>query len=208
MTEEQQPLKGQPEPDPASTDKLASGVRNQADIDLILCVRRAVERTLSTMCHISLVEKPTIELKPVVKWMGKMRVIKPLDCAFVSVITFRHGAAKRKIYEVNGFIVLYIPETTADELIKALGLSGTFDEDDIKDACGEFLNIMAGSFKLELVKVGYEELEISPPFNFGFKVDELFDYYQDYKFDLTFFKEGKTYLHVDIALDKIVKGNG
>jgi len=196
MTEEELQPEGQ---------NLQQGVRNQTDIEIIMCMRRAVMQTFSTMCHIDLKEKPKIKLKPVVRWQGKIRVIKPVDCSFCSVITFGHQRENKKKYEVDGIIVLYIPDSTSEVLLPAMGLRGNFDEDDIKDACGEFLNVMAGGFKAELVKNGYEEIEISTPFNFGLKVDELFDYYEDYEFEISFFREQKRFLQVDIGLDKITK---
>ncbi|MEW5895069.1 MAG: chemotaxis protein CheX [Candidatus Omnitrophota bacterium] len=184
---------------------LRQGVRNQTDIDIIMCLRKAVTHTFSIMCHLDIAEKPRIELKPVVRWQGKMRIIKPIEAAFVSVITFKNPSRKLKKYEVNGIIILYIPGATVDIVLPAMGLGMSFDEDDIKDACGEFLNVVAGSFKTELVKNGYEEMEISTPVNFGCNVDELFDYYQDHKFEITFFKDGQQLFQVDVGLNELSK---
>ena len=189
-----------PESAPPST-----GVTNQRDIDILISARKAVQDTFSTMCHIDLTEKPTISTKPVIQWQGKMRVLKPLDCVFVSVITFRHDTVKLKHFEVSGIVILYVPEDTASAFVRAFGLSGTPEEDDIRDCCGEFLNVMAGSLKTELVKKGYDNFDLSTPHSFGAKVDELFDYYGNEKFELVFTIEGKLFLQLDVAFNRMTQ---
>ncbi len=179
------------------------GVRNQTDIDIIMSARKAVVNTISAMCHIELQEKPRIESKPIIQWQGKMRVLKPLDCVFVSVITYKHSSLKLKQFEASGVVILYVPEDTALSMIRAFGFVGKPEYDDILDGCGEFLNVMAGTLKTELINRGYDDFSLSLPHTFGSQVDELFDFYGKDKFELTFSVEGETFLQLDIGFNRL-----
>jgi|GEM_PF-637852 len=182
-----------------------NGPSNQTEIDIIMAAKKAVEKSVETMLKFTLNEKPLIERKPVIDWQGRMRVVKPADCAFVSIITLRRQKAQILHFSVHGFFTIYIPEDTADTILRGLGMTGPVTDDDIRDGCGEFLNIIAGLFKRFLVSMGYEELEISLPHNFGFHVDELIDFKEPFKFEIVFMHEGKKFLHVDIGTEKMKK---
>ncbi len=179
------------------------GVKNQTEIDIIMSARRAVVHTINTMCHIELKEKPQIENKPTIQWQGKMRVLKPLDCVFVSVITYRHDSLKLKQFEVSGIVILYVTEDTALAMVKSFGFVGKPEYDDILDGCGEFLNVMAGNLKTELINRGYDDFTLSTPHTFGSQIDELFDFYGTNKFELKFSVEGETFLQLDIAFNRL-----
>lgn len=182
---------------------MVSGVSNQRDIDIIMSARKAVVSTISAMCHLELQEKPKIESSPVIQWQGKMRVLKPLDCVFVSVITYRHDALKLKKFECNGIVILYVPEDTAVTMLRSFGFVGIPEVEDILDGCGEFLNVMAGTLKTELIKRGYDDFNLSSPHTFGSQIDELFDFYGKEKFELTFTVEGSLFLQLDVGFNRL-----
>ena len=181
------------------------GPSNQTEIDIIMAAKKAVEKAVETMIHIVLSEKPIIQRKQIIDWQGRMRVIKPVDCAYVAIITLRRQKAQVFHFSVHGFIIIYIPEDTAGIILKALGMTGPLAEEDIRDGCGEFLNIIAGLFKRYMVGMGYEELEISTPHSFSFHVDELVDYRDNSKFEIVFNHEEMKFLHVDVAVEQIKK---
>lgn len=181
------------------------GPSNQVEIDIIMSIKKAVDKAVETVMHFSFNEKPVIERKQVIDWQGRMRIVKPPDCAFVSLITLRRQKARIWHFSVHGFIVIYIPEDTAYTILRCYGIVGEMKESDVRDGCGEFLNNIAGLFKRTMVSLGYEELEISTPHNFGFHVDELIDYRENFKFEVIFNHEEKKFLHIDIALSQIRK---
>lgn len=178
----------------------------QLEIDTIMCIKRAVAVTFLKMCNLKL-PPPQIHKKPIIKWQGRMRLIKPLDTAFTSVITFRLSESKSNRYEVLGIAGLYVSEDVLSLLLQSLGLRGLTDEEDLKDGLGEFLNVICGAFKAELVKEGYPELNISTPYNFSRAIDELFDYYKDEKFEMLFPipPDNEMHFYLDLALTSVDK---
>lgn len=181
------------------------GPSNQTEIDIIIAVKKAVEKATSSIIHIELSEKPVITRKPIVVWQNRMRIINPGDCAFVSLVSLRHPQGKGDNFAINGFIVIYIPEETADMMTRALGKGGQLSDEDIRYGCGEFLNSMADMFKRYLMAMSYEELSVGAPHNFGSRVDELVDYHEPTKFEVVFSHEETKFLHVDIGIEKIKK---
>jgi hypothetical protein len=181
------------------------GPSNQTEIDFIMAVKKAVERATETSVHITLSEKPIISRKPIVVWQGRMRIVNPTDCAFVSLVSLRHAQGKKENLAITGFIVIYIPEDTATMLGRVLGKTGLSLEDDILYGCGEYLNNIAELFKGYLKALLYEELVVGVPHNFGAHVDELVDYHEPTKFEVVFNHDEMKFLHVDIGIEKINK---
>jgi len=172
---------------------------NEQDKDLVRSLKRAIYKTFFIMCKYSIEGEPTVEKKDIIQWMQRYNVVKPVEYLYASVMTFRYGA-KKSVYSVDGIIVVYYPEDVADFIFKYINVASE-GVDDIVDACGEFCNIIAGGFKVELVEAGYEELDISVPVTFYGEVNELFEYRGDKQLEITYRKEGELFLMTDLAID-------
>ncbi len=178
----------------------------QPELDSIMCLRRSVENTLSKMCNFHLTEKPRIERRAVIRWQNQMRILKPPEYHFVAVIGFRHSNVNIEKYEVHGITIMYLTENTVEMLLKALQITVDMnDPDDVLDGCGEFLNIIAGSFKSELVSAGYEELDMSVPAAYMGQVAELYNYRKSEVFRIIFPFESQPFIEIELGLDSIKK---
>ena len=172
---------------------------NEQDKDLVRCLKRSIYKTFFIMCKHSIEGEPTVEKKPIIQWMQRYNVLKPVEYLYASIITFRYGQ-KKSVYSVDGITVVYFPEDVADFIFKYINIASD-GVDDMIDACGEFCNIIAGGFKVELAEAGYEELDISVPVTFYGDVNELFEYRGDTQLEVVYRKEGELFLMVDLAIE-------
>jgi len=170
-------------------------VSGQLEIDLIMSMVKAVNKVSLQKFELSLKEKPKIEKKMVVQWQGKMKVLRPADCVYVSVMMIQRPKAKD-----NGIFVLYLPESIAEMLASSAHVKRSDGEEGVLKACGDFLIEIANYFKMYMLKLGYEDLNFSTPANFTSKVDQLFDFYQLTKFQITFFKDEEKFLEFDVGM--------
>ena len=175
-------------------------ISGQLEIDLIISVRKAIDKTVAKMFEIKLEEKPKIEQHPTIQWEGKFKVSKPSDCVFCSTITI-----ERENHDDNGIVVLFIPESIAEIIAGGLGISLKQGEEGVMKGCGQFLEAVVEYFTKHLVKLGYEELKFSEPYNFSHKVDQLFDYHRSKKYVLTFSHKGEKFVQVEMGIGPLRK---
>jgi len=173
-------------------------VSGQLEIDLIMSMVKAVNKVSLQKFELSLKEKPKIEKKMVVQWQGKMKVLRPTDCVYISVMMIQRPKAKD-----NGIFVLYLPESIAEMIGISAHVTRGDGEEGLLKACGEFLIEIGNYFKAYMLKLGYEDLQFSPPVNFTSKVDQLFDFYQTTKFQITFFRDEEKFLEFDVGMGPI-----
>ena len=169
------------------------------DNDVLKCLKHAVYKTFFIMCKYSIEDKPTVEKKPIIQWMQRYNVVKPIEYLYISVITFKAGV-QSTLYNVNGIIAVYYPEDVADFIFKYINVKSEGVED-IVDACGEFCNVIAGTLRNELVETGYNEIGISVPTSFYGDVNELFEYRGTEQLEVVYRKESEPFLMVDVAID-------
>jgi len=180
--------------------KEEEGISGQLEIDLIMSVRKAVEKTASKKINVKLTEKPVIKQKPTVMWQNKMKVMRPADCVFSSAIIIERGNPKD-----NGIAVLFIPESVAEFIATASGVSFSEGYDGVMRACGEFLNEMLKRFGTYMTNLGYEELKLSQPHNFSARVDQLFDYNRLTKFEMTFLRNSEKFVQLELGIGPLKK---
>ena len=180
--------------------KEEEGISGQLEIDLIMSARKAIVKTAEKKINVKLEEKPKIEQKPVVMWQGKMKVMRPTDCVYVSAITIERGNPKD-----NGIAILFIPEEVAEFIATASGVPFSEGYDGVMRACGEFLNEMLERFRNYLMKLGYEELKFSQPQNFSSTVNQLFDYTRLTKFEITFSRKKEKFVQLELGIGPLKK---
>jgi hypothetical protein len=56
-----------------------------------------------------------------------------------------------------------------------------------------------------MLKLGYEELRFSETTNFSSNVNQLFDYYQSTKFQITFMKDNEKFVEFEVGIGPIKK---
>ncbi len=183
-----------------SKEPVEEPISGQLEIDLIMSARKAVEKVVKTKLEISLDGKPVIEQKPVVHWQGKMKILRPSDCVFVSAIVI-----DREKTEEKGIAVLFIPDTIAETIAGSMGVPRSEGIDGVMRGCGEFLNEVAERFKHYLDKLEYEEIKFSEPVNFSSQPSKLFEYDRSMKFELTFFKKEEKFVQLEVGIGPLKK---
>lgn len=170
--------------------------------DVVVCLKRSIKKTFSVMAKTSAPGEGVVAKKKVIQWMGRFNVIKPHGYLYTSVMRYRYGP-KKNLLDVNGIMVIFYPENVAEVVVKMLQLERKATEDDILDACGEFCNVVSGTFKVELAKMGYNELEIGIPVSFIDEVDELFEYRGKDEIEITYYDENnEPFVRVVFACDE------
>ncbi len=170
--------------------------------DVVACLQRSIKKTFSVMARTPVPGEATITKKKIIQWMGRFNVIKPHGYLYTSVMRYRYGA-KKDLLNCNGIMVIFYPDNVAEIIVKMLQLEKKPTEDDILDACGEFCNVVSGSFKVELAKMGYNELDLGLPVSFVGEVDELFEYKGKEEVEVTYYDENnEPFVRVVFACDE------
>ena len=131
-----------------------------------LMMAEVVKRVLLKRAEIRLYQKPAIQKKEIVEFRQRMRVsgvTKFQDKTYIATVNFYKNAKDLMSQFPVGALVLYVPETYVDILMKKLQypVFDLDDEEQLKDACGTFCNLIAGNFNTGLISLGYSQLEMS-----------------------------------------------
>ena len=86
-------------------------------------------------------------------------------CHIAVINFFRTDRDLEKNIKACGAVVVYFRNDCLVKLFKAMGFPIESEKDVgmLRDICGEFCNIVAGSFKNELVRLGFINLPMSAP---------------------------------------------
>lgn len=164
-------------------------------IDIAVCIMRSVDKALKTTARITLVEMPRVTKVELIN----ARLLMAAKGMFVSVLQFNR-LFKKKRYK--GACVLYIPKSNLSSMFQAIGITEESPEAQLRDACGEFCNMLLACLKKEVMNIGHSDFDISTPRSYVDSVDEaidISDYCQNY--GLSFIHDGKWLLTVDVAME-------
>lgn len=161
-------------------------------VDIATSAMRAVNSTLRIMCSVTVSEMPTVLKKEIVRAQIFAR-----EGTFSSAVTFQQDNAGTK-----GGIVVYIGSQHITSVFGNLGIDSKSGESDIKDACGEFCNVIAGSFKSEIAALGFKDVSLTTPLNCFGTVDEEMEIDASYKYSVGFSHGNAGILTVDIFIEK------
>ena len=140
----------------------------------------------------------------IIEYESRMRVfgmeIFNATC-FIAVINYYLSEQHQKNHDASGALVVYIEESVAGRLLKALGYRD-FDEDEegaVLEKLGQFAQVLAESYKQE---IGQPGLILAPPKTYRNTVPEgvEFSYDQYTKYQTKFFIWKQKALAVDVTL--------
>lgn len=164
-------------------------------IDICTSTIRAVNRTLISMTEVRLTQMPEVSRQDVVT----LRIMAT-EGTFVALVMFQQPFGTRNI---KGGMLVYIPKRNVKDLFGNLGIDEHSDGSEIMDACGEFCNVMAGSFKTEIVNSGYSDVSLSLPEKYADHVNELIRVDVTCKYKLAFSHKGRDLLSVEVFMEDI-----
>ena len=175
----------------------------------------SVEKMFISICSARLDGAPKITKRAIVEWRKRMKVYgfeKFKEFCYISVIKYYLDPASQKADKPFGVVILYIELPHAYDLLAMLKIEidvkphlyeGEISEEDkaMAECCGEFCNIVAGSFKTDLAQIGYPELIMSTPENYVQDVPEgiIYPSKEQFKYELAFKVEGKR-VFVDVVM--------
>ena len=150
---------------------------------------------------------PALEKRPIIEFMRKMRVFgmeKFENPTFIASINYYLNVKDMEDHRAVGAVIIYIEQGFVGKLLRLLHypIIDEEDEDVLKDACGTLCNVIAGQFKVEIVKLGYNDLEMShfsSYKNSAFQGIE-FDAQQKEKYELSFFISDEKRLVVEMTM--------
>lgn len=172
-------------------------ISGQLEIDLIMSAKKAIEKVTLKMFEFKLDENPKVEQKYTVMWDDQMRLLKPSDCTFVSLIIL-----ERQKKEDNGMFAFYIPDSIATTIG---AMKGKKTEEAIMEVCGEYLSAVVEQFKSYLNRLGYESVKVGDPINFAYKVSGLFPYFRSVKYSIIFNRKKEKFVQAEVGIGPLKK---
>lgn len=163
-------------------------------IDICTSTLRSVNNTLSTMSQIDVTEMPLVQRQEI----SALVVMAPSD-TFTSVVLF---SQEHKNEVVKGGVILYIAKSNVEALFGSLGVTGNSPLTEITDISGEFCNVIAGGFKTEIVRLGYDEVQLSTPKNYSGSVSDSVDMSVTCKYRMSFASQNHGLLTIDVFMEQ------
>lgn len=163
-------------------------------VDIISSLMRSVDKTLRMLAGIAMTEIPVLTKTSTINEV----ITGSRPDMLVSIMQFyRLVGNDEKKY--TALCIVTIPKRTCELLFKPMGIFWNSPEEELKDACGEYCNMLMGNFKQELM--GLTKIEISIPKKYN---DTITDRYKIPDNHITFgfgFKyDAKEILLVDLVL--------
>jgi hypothetical protein len=124
-------------------------------IDIVTSAMNPAGHTLESMSGIVLEEMPLMRREEV-----PAAAIYAPEGVYAPFVVYSQSVNTTKI---KGAVVIYVSKTNLSTVFGSLGMSDLSPDPEIRDACGEFCNIVAGVFKTEIVHLGYEDVQLSVP---------------------------------------------
>lgn len=133
---------------------------------MALALSAATKKVFFEKSDLKFSSEPLIEKKPIIQFMQRMRVEameKFNQTTFFSVVHFYKDVAGLQANDPVGFLIAYIERTYVPEMLRLLKYPyiDYDDDDEVLDGTGAIVNLIAGQFKKELIRLGYVDLEMS-----------------------------------------------
>ena len=162
-------------------------------IDIVTSAMRAVGHTLGNVCGIVLEEMPSVRRD---ENIGAIMMPEGVRTTFVSFSQAYGGK------NIKGGVVVYIARTSLPILFGSLGITDISSESEIRDVCGEFCNIVTGVFKTEIVRLGYEDVQLSVPESYSDNISDAVNAINaNFKYKLVFSHNGRGLLSIDVFME-------
>ena len=162
-------------------------------IDIVSSAMRAVNQTLVAMLNITLDELPAMRRE---EYSGS--VVLASEGTYISFVALTQSVDNQNI---KGGICVYISKSNVSVLFNSLGITDMSLDTEIRDICGEFCNIVTGGFKTEIVRMGYNDVQLTLPQNSADDISEwLGGMTETQKYRISFAYKGRGLLVTDIYM--------
>jgi hypothetical protein len=162
-------------------------------IDIVTSAIRAMERTLRSLSNVSLEELPEVRKEETFSSM-----IHIPEGVYTSFVYYSQEYGTKK---VCGGVLVNVTKTNLSQVFGALGITDLSPDAEIRDACGEFCNIIAGVFKTEMVNLGYDDVQLSVPEGHADSISDILMHINNLcKYKLNFAYKGRGIVTVDVFM--------
>lgn len=175
----------------------------------------AVKKVFYEKSELKFSAEPVIEKKPIIQFMQRMRVEameKFNQTTFFSVVHFYKNVTALEANDPAGFLIVYIERTFVPEMLRLLKYPYIdYDNDDeVLDGTGAIVNLIAGQFKKELIRLGHADLEMSHFKSFINSNVNGVDYPRDQveKYEVSFEIDDKKRLVVEMVMGPLPRAAG
>ena len=133
---------------------------------LALALTAAVKKIFYEKSEMTFSNEPTLEKKPVILYFNEMRIDGMEKFNSTTVFSVIDFAATEEGLEKLQFlitIVVYLEKNFLPEFLRLLQYPyiDSDDEEEVKDGCGTFVNLIAGQYKKEMASMGYKDVLMS-----------------------------------------------
>ena len=193
------------------SDKLK--VKNDHSEDLFtmaLALSAAVKKVFFEKSEQKFSAEPHLEKRTIIQFVNRMRIDameKFNKTTFLSAVHYYKDAETRQKEEPIGLIVVYIERTFVPEMLRLFKYPYIdYDNDEeVLDGIGAISNLIAGSFKTELGRLGYIDLEMS---HFRSAINSVLDGLeycknQTEKYEINLEIDGKKRMVVEMVMDPL-----
>lgn len=177
-----------------------------------LALTIAVKKVFFEKSELKFSAEPEIEKKPIIQFVQRMRVEameKFNQTTFFSVVHFYKDQVSMQANEPAGFVIAYIERTFVPEMLRLLKYPyiDYDDDNEVLDGTGAIINLIAGQFKKELIRLGYLDLEMSHFKSYINSVPNGVEYPRDQgdKYEIAFQIEDKKRLVVEMVMGPLSK---
>lgn len=177
---------------------------------IALALSAAIKKVFYEKSEQKFSSEPIIDKRRIIQFVHRMRIDameKFQKTTFLSVVHFYLNELALKENQPVGLIVVYIERTYVPEMLRLFKYPyiDYEDDDEVLDGIGAITNLIAGSFKKEIARLGYVDLEMS---HFQSAINTVLDGVEyckteTEKFEITFEIDDKKRMVVELSLAPI-----
>ncbi|MBF0489258.1 MAG: hypothetical protein HQL15_01390 [Candidatus Omnitrophica bacterium] len=185
---------------------------SEALFTMALALSAAVKKVFYEKSEYKFSAEPALQKMPIVQFVSRMRIDameKFNNTTFLSAVHFYRDAAALGKDQPLGLIIVYIERTFVPEMLRLFKYPyiDYDNNDEVLDGIGAISNLIAGSFKIELGRLGYVDLEMS---HFRSAINSVLDGLeycknQNQKYEISFEIDGKKRMVVELVMDPLPK---
>ncbi len=186
---------------------------SEALFTLSLALTASVKKTFFELAEARFSQEPVIERKSIIRFLKCMRIDAMEKFNQTTAFSVIHYYSDVKSLEKNiptGVIIVYFALEYVPEMLRLLKYPyiDYDDVEEVKDACGAIINLIAGRFKKEFIALGYQDMEMSHFKSFVNNAPDGIDFPNDQaqKYEISFHVDGIKRMVVEMIMTHIPKG--
>lgn len=195
-----------------SNKSVMASDRSEERFTMALALSAAIKKVFFEKSEQKFSSEPIVEKKPIVQFVNRMRIDameKFNATTFLSAVHYYKDTVAMGKDIPTGLIIVYIERTFVPEMLRLFKYPyiDYDNNDEVLDGIGAIANLIAGSFKIELGRLSYIDLEMS---HFRSAINTVLDGIQypknqTEKYEISFDVDEKKRMVVEMVMDSLPK---